>query len=56
MTRDEINKINSIETNMNDVENFIQMFRDGEYDDPREFWYDVSLALGESTNIALSSI
>ena len=36
-------KLNYIETCINDMQNFIQMFRDGVYkDDTDEFWTDIS--------------
>lgn len=39
-------KIDYIETCINDIQNFIQMFRDGEYDgeiqDEDDFWVDVA--------------
>ena len=39
-------KIDYIETCINDIQNFIQMFRDGEYDgeilDEDDFWVDIA--------------
>jgi len=53
MNTHDSDKIDYIETCLDDIQNFIAMFRDGEYTDSDDFWSDVSLSADAISNEAM---